>query len=377
MLGILYTALALTATRGRVMMCAPSTLAATIDAACARAAPTGSFDDDGATELRLQNELDATYRSLRDESRLRAFGSCSGVLPAPEPRELSPDAQQRLTGLPTRAFAPPRANNLGDLAVGVAGAGGLAAAALALDVDYRVLAGGIGGLLVADRALLKGLGQEMLSRLVRPAYRSTVANHEAGHLLVAILLGCPVQNVVLDPMAALRDGRFQGVAGTIFFDPQLGEGMQTGRISRAVVDRFSVVVMAGLAAEAMVNGRALGGQSDETALVQLLRSLDGGRTWDLGRIQNQARWAASQALLLLREHRPLYDALVEALERGCTVGQAVATIEAAVEPTFGRNGELPGETRRRKLRWAQRAAQKATPVSPDGPREPGPATDGR
>jgi hypothetical protein len=189
-----------------------------------------------------------------------------------------------------------------------------------------------------------------------------VVKHEAGHLLVAVLLGCPIQNVVLDPIAALRDGRFGGVAGTVFFDPALGEGMRNGRLSRESIDRFSVIVMAGLAAEAMLNGKALGGQSDEQSLVALLASLDGGRTWNLGRIQNQARWGASQALLLLREHRPVYDALVTALESGCTVGEAIATIEAAVVPTFGRNGELPGETRRRKLRSA--AAELSDLVAP-------------
>lgn len=349
-----------------VLVSADSSLAALINTACAKAAPP-NVEDNGETELRLQNELLGVFTALASDGRLRAFGSCAGVLPAPEPRSLPPDAQLRLTGLPTTAFAPPASNSLGDVAVGLGGAGLLAAAALVLQVDYRMLAGAIAAILVADRAVFKGLLQEGVTRALRPEYRRTVAKHEAGHLLVAVLLGCPVQNVVLDPIAALRDGRFSGVAGTVFFDPQLGEGMRKGTITRESIDRFSVIVMAGLASEAMLNGRALGGQSDEQALVSLLASLDGGRTWDLGRIQNQARWGASQALLLLREHRPLFDALVAQLERGCSVGECVAAIEAAVVPAYGRNGEMPGETRRRKLMAAERDAAAAAAVVPPPP----------
>ena len=48
-------------------------------------------------------------------------------------------------------------------------------------------------------------------------------------------------------------------------------------------------VMGGIAAEASNNGKAEGGQSDESALIQLLAGLDGGKSWDLPRVQNQAR----------------------------------------------------------------------------------------
>ena len=47
-------------------------------------------------------------------------------------------------------------------------------------------------------------------RALRPAYRRTVVQHEAGHLLVAYLLACPVQDCLIDPWAAMRDGRFDG-----------------------------------------------------------------------------------------------------------------------------------------------------------------------
>lgn len=101
-----------------------------------------------------------------------------------------------------------------------------------------------------------------------------------------------------------------------------------------------------------------GGQADESALVRLLTSLDGGQGWDLARVQNQARWAASQAVLILREHRAAYDALTAEIAAGASVGSAVVALEAALSDSFGRNGELPADTRRRK-----RAAQAGAAAS--------------
>ena len=133
--------------------------------------------------------------------------------------------------------------------------------------------------------------------------------------------------------------------------------MADGTITREIIDRYSVVVMAGISAEAAQNGKAEGGQSDEAALINLLASLDGGKSWDLPRVRNQARWGASQALLLLREHGAAYRHLCAALERGEGVGGCVMAIEAGLDEGFGRNGELPAQTRERELHdRMQRAA---------------------
>ena len=66
------------------------------------------------------------------------------------------------------------------------------------------------------------------------------------------------------------------------------------------------------------------------ALIRLLSSLDNGRTWDLAKIQNQARWAASNALLILRIHGACYTELCKLLERGASVGECVLAIEEAL-----------------------------------------------
>ena len=141
-----------------------------------------------------------------------------------------------------------------------------------------------------------------------------------------------------------------------------GAGGAVKKVGTAIA-AASGVVMAGIAAEAMGNGQAEGGQADESALIQLLGSLDGGKAWDLPRIQNQARWAASQALLLLREHREPYEVLVASLEKGCSVGECIVQLEASLTETFGRNGELPAETRLRvaRARLEEEAQRVAAP----------------
>ena len=68
-----------------------------------------------------------------------------------------------------------------------------------------------------------------------------------------------------------------------------------------------------------------------------------------------------QALLLLQEHGKAYQALCDALERGEGVGGCVVAIEAAIDETFGRNGELPAQTRARKLEGSS-----APPATKDG-----------
>ena len=51
----------------------------------------------------------------------------------------------------------------------------------------------------------------------------------------------------------------------------------------------------------------------------------------------------------LREHGAAYQRLCEALERGEGVGGCVMAIEAGLTEAFGRNGELPSQTREREL----------------------------
>ena len=336
-----------------------------IDEAALIAGGAGVASDASAAEvaakqIEQQDGLKKVYDELVASGALRGYGSVSdtGLLPAAEIKTVTTEEQLRLTGLPTSAFAPPRGNQPFDIIAGAGAAWLLAWTSKQFDIDLGFVLAAVVSTAVADRLLLRGAIIETATRTLRPGYTRTVREHEAGHFLVAYLLGCPIEACVLDPFAAAKDGRIMagGAAGTVFFDPELGRAMSGGRLTREIIDRYSVVVMAGIAAEAAQNGKAEGGLADETALVQLLGSLDNGRTWDLPRVRNQARWAASQALLLLREHGAAYKALCVALERGEGVGKCVLAIEEALDSDFGRNGELPAEARARRRDAAAAAA---------------------
>ena len=338
----------------------PAQTSALLDAACDAASvssvpPPPDGDGGAAADSERQEGLKAVYAALSKRGVLRGFGSISSTELLPLPpylREITTEEQLQLTGLPTTAFAPARGGSRADLLLGAASAAVLSLISLQLDLDLRVLLAATGVLFLADRIALSGAVAESAVRAVKPGYATTVREHEAGHFLVAYLLGLPIEACLLDVWAAAKDGRFNGAAGTVFVDPELGRAMRTGRVTRGLIDRYSVVVMGGIAAEACQYGRAEGGQADESALIQLLTSLDGGKSYDLGRVRNQARWAASQALLTLREHGAAYKRLCEALERGESVGGCVLAIEAGLLEAFGRNGELPAETRSRQRELA-------------------------
>jgi hypothetical protein len=56
--------------------------------------------------------------------------------------------------------------------------------------------------LMLDRFVLGGRVFDAFARVLIPRYRERVARHEAGHFLVAYLLGCPIQACILRPVSA-------------------------------------------------------------------------------------------------------------------------------------------------------------------------------
>jgi hypothetical protein len=76
--------------------------------------------------------------------------------------------------------------------------------------------------------------------------------------------------------------------------------------------------------------------------------------WNNVTIRNQARWGALQAVLIIREYRACYEALVEALESGGNLGDCIYAIEKAAKENglgplkdpVGYIVELPGDEER-------------------------------
>jgi len=297
-----------------------------------------------------RNDMTEVYMALADAGRLQLFGAAGRKdhpLPAMGSKVVTPTLLEQITEMEILALTPKPTNTLLIGGIILAIAEGFVSLWTGIDLNFLVLC--TITLAFLDKLLVNGAVFETATRTVMPEYRKKILRHEAGHFLCAYLLGCPVEGCVLSSWAALQDARFGGrstsvSAGTSFFDRDLSEEMNGQRpLSRSSIDRYSVIVMGGIAAEAINFGRADGGAGDEMALVRFLSSINprggGAVAWDAERIKNQARWGALQAVLLLRIYRASYDALVDALERGGNLGECIYAIEKAAADS----GEKPLE----------------------------------
>mmetsp|Transcript_18187 Transcript_18187/g.32938 ORF Transcript_18187/g.32938 Transcript_18187/m.32938 type:complete len:552 (+) Transcript_18187:550-2205(+) len=313
-----------------------------------------SASSGGGIEFRVLDQVRAQmtdlYRLLREEGKLNVFGaigrlppssisamsSSEGLMyPTSGSKIIGPELLEEITNIKMINLTPQPNNLLSYGGATLAMLEGITS--LYFHINFNLLVGCTLLLAFMDQVLVSGAVSDTALRLVQPELTSRITKHEAGHFLCAYLLGCPVEGVVLSTRAALADGRFGGAisAGTSYYDIDLSEQIAgTKPLTRDSIDRFSIIVMGGIAAESVEFGRADGGAGDEEALVRFLSSLNprsgnAVSAWTPELINNQARWGATQALLLLKEYKPCYDALVDALERGGDLGQCIEAIEEA------------------------------------------------
>ncbi|WOD40585.1 ATP-dependent Zn protease [Nodosilinea sp. E11] len=140
-----------------------------------------------------------------------------------------------------------------------------------------------------------------------PEHRQRVLHHEAGHFLTAVLLDIPVEAYTLNTWEAWRQG-LPGQGGVVF-GPSDAATAAPDRLSPQGIDRYCQVWMAGIAAEQLIYGDALGGDDDSRALGLFWGAL--GRSPAEGVIKQ--RWATLQAKTLIEKHREAFDALVVAM----------------------------------------------------------------
>eukprot|EP00793_Prasinoderma_coloniale_P003649 PRCOL_00003025-RA len=183
----------------------------------------------------------------------------------------------------------------------------------ALGVD-TVAYGGAGGALVLDS----------LARYTASGYRERVAAHEAGHFLVAYLVGILPRGYTLSGWDALRTyGALRVQAGCLFCDGDFQRSVSKGKLQSSDLDRYACVALAGIAAEVMTFGRAEGGSADVAQLDGLLRALG----FDQSKATKQVRWAVLATVLLLREFKDVHKELALAMDRGASVSECIQVIE--------------------------------------------------
>ena len=139
--------------------------------------------------------------------------------------------------------------------------------------------------------------------------RERVIHHEAGHFLVAYLLGIPVTGYTLTAIESVKQGRSRR-GGVIFDTSALPKRTTKTKEISLITDKYCKVFMAGIAAEKFVYGTAEGGKEDRAALRSALTSLGVSR-------QNcilKERYAQMQATLLIEQNQIAYQALVAAMK---------------------------------------------------------------
>ena len=70
----------------------------------------------------------------------------------------------------------------------------------------------------------------------------------------------------------LKSKLHTGQAGTIFYDSRLTDEMATGKVVRKSLDRLSIIIMGGVAAEANKYGKTEGGLDDERQLIDFFQT---------------------------------------------------------------------------------------------------------
>lgn len=148
-----------------------------------------------------------------------------------------------------------------------------------------------------------------------PHYRQRILHHEAGHFLVAHLLGLPVKGYTLSAWEAWRQGH-QGQGGVRVDAPDFEDYasmLQT-------LDRYCAVWMAGSVAESLVYDSIEGGTDDRQTLREIVTQLN----FD---VTIKERQAQQQARQLLRNNWKTYEALVAAMARRASVANCCQLID--------------------------------------------------
>ncbi|XP_072954145.1 uncharacterized protein [Typha angustifolia] len=152
--------------------------------------------------------------------------------------------------------------------------------------------------------------------------------HEAGHFLIAYLLGVLPKGYMLTSLETLmKEGSLNVQAGTAFVDFEFLEEINTGKVSAKMLNRFSCIALAGVATEYLLYGYSEGGLADIDKLDGLLKSLG----FTQKKADSQVRWAVLNTILLLRRHEKARLQLAEAMSAGKSVGLCIDVIENNID----------------------------------------------
>ncbi|MEA5618374.1 ATP-dependent Zn protease [Cronbergia sp. UHCC 0137] len=180
------------------------------------------------------------------------------------------------------------------------------------------------GIATLDNFTWQGKGGTiLLDWLARfsPEYQERIIHHEAGHFLVAHLLGIPITGYTLSAWEAFQQGQ-PGQGGVTLEDEEIAAQLKKGKITVSMLERYCNIWMAGIAAESLVFSSAEGGNDDKIKLNQVLQALG----FSDAICQQKQRFHLLQAKNLIRENWDSYQGLVEGMRRKVSVGECMELI---------------------------------------------------
>ncbi|MGD1913769.1 MAG: ATP-dependent Zn protease [Rivularia sp. (in: cyanobacteria)] len=173
------------------------------------------------------------------------------------------------------------------------------------------------GIATFDSWGLEGKGGTLfldwISRFSRE-YRERILHHEAGHFLVAHVLGVRVTGYTLSAWEALKQKQ-KGLGGVTFDDVELLSQFEKGAITTRILERYYTIWMAGIAAEKLVYNDYSGGADDKDKLMGVLKSLG----CSVSTCEIKQRFSLLQAKTLIENNYAAYQALVDTMRERATV----------------------------------------------------------
>ncbi|XP_047081677.1 uncharacterized protein LOC124692365 isoform X2 [Lolium rigidum] len=297
----------------------------------ARAANTTS---DSATRLRaVLEQVDDELRKGNDEGALslvrgsqgeggglRCFGAARQV-----PQRLYKLDELKLNGIDTSSFLSPEDRTLGSIERNLQIAallGGLSISAAFELSQFQALF-----LFIYLNGGARNLVLDTLGHSLSQKYHNRVIEHEAGHFLIAYLLGVLPKEYTITSLETLKKkGSLNVQAGTAFVDFEFVEEINSGKLSAKMLNKFSCIALAGVATEYLLYGYAEGGLADVNKLDGLFKSLG----FTQNKADSQVRWAVLNTILLLRRHEKARSKLAEAMSSGISVGSCIQVIEESI-----------------------------------------------
>ncbi|XP_074556331.1 uncharacterized protein LOC141812196 isoform X3 [Curcuma longa] len=154
-----------------------------------------------ADDMRL---VGSAYAFLQDRGFLPNFGKFGNIV-LEGPREVTPTVLTESTGLEASKLAPQKWGLSGSSRLLLVGCFGGFSLLLSKGIDIRPNLAAILVLGMLDAIFLGGSAFAQV-QCFWPPYKRRVLVHEAGHLLTAYLMGCPIRGVILDPIIAMQMG---------------------------------------------------------------------------------------------------------------------------------------------------------------------------